>query len=147
MNIGHGFKKQEEPRKAFGAYKDNYSRKLFFGESSVSTRGVYRRRWTEKKSWLSPILILIIPVIIVVGILDAIYDALPVSILPLSGQELLLAIIFITFALALSRHYLLQRVKGKPQDQNVKMWIATLSFIYVITIAIKVVSIFGRMIE
>jgi putative copper export protein len=147
MNIGHGFKKQEEPRKAFGAYKDNYSRKLCFGESSVSTRGVYRRRWTEKKSWLSPILILIIPVIIVVGILDAIYDALPVSILPLSGQELLLAIIFITFALALSRHYLLQRVKGKPQDQNVKMWIATLSFIYVITIAIKVVSIFGRMIE
>jgi putative copper export protein len=147
MNIGHGFKKQEETRKAFGAYKDNYSRKLFFGESSVSTRGVYRRRWTEKKSWLSPILILIIPVIIVVGILDAIYDALPVSILPLSGQELLLAIIFITFALALSRHYLLQRVKGKPQDQNVKMWIATLSFIYVITIAIKVVSIFGRMIE
>jgi hypothetical protein len=147
MNIGHGLKKQEEPRKAFGAYKDNYSKKMLFGESSLSTGGIYRRKWTEKKSWLSTILILIIPVVILVGFINVLIDALPGNILPLTSQELLFVIIFVTFAVALSIRYVLKKVKGKSQEQNIKMWIATLSFVYVIVITIKIISIIGRMIE
>jgi hypothetical protein len=91
MNIGHGFKKQEEPRKGFRTDRDNYSKNMLFGESSLSTGGA-------------------------------------------SG-------------LALSIRYILRRIKGKIQEQNTKMWIATLSFIYLIVITIKVVSLIGRMTE
>ena len=69
MNIGNGSTKRDRPRQAFGAYKENYSKKIDFGDSSISTGGVYRRKWSGGKSWFGTIVKLTILVTILAAIL------------------------------------------------------------------------------
>jgi hypothetical protein len=69
MNIGNGSTKRVRPRQAFEAYKDNNSKKIDFGESSLSTAGVYRRKWSDGKSWFGTIVKLTILVTILTAII------------------------------------------------------------------------------
>ena len=51
MNPKSGSTQHNKPRKAFGAYKEKYSKKVDFGDSSISTGKVYREKWAKGKSW------------------------------------------------------------------------------------------------
>jgi hypothetical protein len=50
MHLGHGSTPQQKPRKAFEAAKQGNKRKIDFGESSLSTGEVYRKRWSPSSS-------------------------------------------------------------------------------------------------
>lgn len=50
MHLGHGSTPQQKPRKAFEAAKQGSKRKIDFGESSLSTGEVYRKRWAVSRS-------------------------------------------------------------------------------------------------
>lgn len=60
MNLGHGSTKRDKPRKAFGAYNEKYSNNTDFGDSSITTGKLYRKRWAEGSSLFRTILKLII---------------------------------------------------------------------------------------
>ena len=72
--MSRGSTKRERPRKAFEAYKDNYSKKLDFGESSIPEGKIYRSRWVEKKSWLWICIKLIVLLTILTGMIAAIFS-------------------------------------------------------------------------
>ena len=72
LNIGHGSTKRQKPRKAFETVRENYSQRLDFGDSSIPSGNVYRRRWAAKKSLISIIirlLILFFILFIIVGLI------------------------------------------------------------------------------
>jgi hypothetical protein len=50
MHLGHGSTPQQKPRKAFEAAKQGNKRKIDFGESSLFTDGVYRKKWAVSRS-------------------------------------------------------------------------------------------------
>jgi hypothetical protein len=51
MNLNRGSPRRDKPKKAFGAYNEKYSNKVDFGDSSIPTEKVYRKKWAEGKSW------------------------------------------------------------------------------------------------
>lgn len=68
MHLGHGSTKRERPRRAFEATRDNYSKKLDFGQSGLPEGSVYRRKGIEEKSWFW----IILKVLLLVAVLSAI---------------------------------------------------------------------------
>jgi t-SNARE complex subunit (syntaxin) len=73
-NLGHGSTKRERPKGAFETTKDNYSNRIDFGKSKISDSGVYRARWTEKKSWFWTTIKLIILGFILFVIFKVLFD-------------------------------------------------------------------------
>jgi len=72
----HGSTKRERPRSAFDAAKDNSKGRLDFGKSSIPGGSVYRRRWSEGKSWFWITVRLVILGFILFAIIQALIESL-----------------------------------------------------------------------
>lgn len=75
MHLGNGTTKRETARKAFSAYKETYSNKIDFGESSIPEGNVYRRRGVEKKSWFWIVFRILILLAILIGVLRILIES------------------------------------------------------------------------
>jgi len=65
MKFGNGSTKRDRPSRAFAAYKEKFSiKKIDFGNSSIPSNSIYRKKWADGANWFWKILKLTLLIVI-----------------------------------------------------------------------------------